>query len=315
MARLKVGVYDPGSATGPPLEGVLRSWPSAGAEFRALGRAPTAPPRAGATGADEWLDALVNGDVDLAICPLDAVRATLDDKVEVVGVPGRGDPRDALLGAAEASTDLASLPPGAAVAVPDLRAAGLLGAHRRDLAVVPAGELADDLAQVDAGGLDAVVTSLHRVAGTSYEKRTGQVFSLSEWVPAPGQGALAILAHRDRAVTLELGEHLVQRERLRAVRAELAAARQLGLPPGCGLGVVGLPFRRGLRLRGMVTGDAGRQVVRAETTFLGKGPTEAGVALAHALRRRGAELCGGPSAWPTDARERSSAPPTGPPRT
>lgn len=294
MARLKVGVYDPGSATGPPLEGVLRTWPSAGAEFHALGREPATPTeRPGGAGATAWLDALVTGDVDLAICPLHAVRRTLDDRVEIVGVPGRGDPRDVLLGSPGKPVALASLPAGASVAVPDHRAAGLLRAHRPELAVVPAGDLAADLARVDAGALDAVVTALHRVAGTSHEKRTGEVFSLGEWIPAPGQGALAVLARRERAAMLELGEHLVQPDRLRAVRAELAVARRMKLPPGCGLGVVGLPFPGGLRLRALVIGDEGRQAVRAEATAWGRPSSEVAATLAHALRRRGAELCGG----------------------
>ena len=295
MARLKVGVYDPGSATGPPLEGVLRTWPSAGAEFHALGRDPATPPEraTGGAGAKAWLDALVTGDVDLAICPLHAVRRPLDDRVEIVGVPGRGDPRDALLGSPDAPVDLASLPAGAAVAAPDHRAAGLLRARRPELAVVPSDDLAADLARVDAGALDAVVTSFHGVAGTSHERRAGEVFSLSEWIPAPGQGALAVLARRERAATLELGEHLVRPDRLRAVRAELAVARRLNLPPGCGLGVVGVPFSGGLRLRGMVIGDEGRRAVRAEATAWGRPSSEAAAALAHALRRRGAELCGG----------------------
>lgn len=285
MARLTIGVYGP--AKGTRLEGVLGD--DARADFRSLGSG--GPSEDFPSGTPEWLQVLVQGDVDLALCPLEAVRDTLDERIEIVGVPERGDFRDALLGAAgEPPPALDALPDGAAVAVADLRAAGLLRARRPDLRPVPATELASDLALLDDGRLAAVTTSLNRVAGTSDERRVGEVLSPEYWVPAPGQAALAILARRGEAGTIEAGGRLVNRHITRAVRAEVAVARALRLPADFGLGVAGLSFPGGLRLRGIVVSADGRRLVRAAVTATEDGTPNPAARLAEALRRRGAEL-------------------------
>lgn len=298
MPRLKIGVYGPAARKG--LEGVLRNGTQAGADFRSVGFGGSS--RNGPDGVPKWLQVLVQGDVDLALCPLEAVRETLDDRIEIVGVPERGDPRDVLLGRAGApTTSLAALPSGGAVAVADIRAAGLLTARRPDLRPVPAAELADDLARLDDSRLAAVVVSRNRIVGTSDERRVGEVLPPEEWVPAPGQAALAILARRGEAGTIEAGGRLVNREITGAVRAEVAAARALRLPRECGLGVAGIPFPGGLRLRGIVVSADGRRFVRAAVTAAGNSTQYAAVRLAAALRRRGAELDLGPVADTTSS--------------
>lgn len=291
MPRLKIGVYGPAARKG--LEGVLRGGARVGADVRSVGFGGSS--QAGSDGVPEWLQVLVQEDVDLALCPLEAVRETLDDRIAIVGVPERGDPRDVVLGraggrAGEHPPSLSALPPGGAVAVADVRAAGLLAARRPDLKPVPAGELADDLARLDDSRLAAVIVSRNRIAGTSDERRIGEVLSPEEWVPAPGQAALAILARRGEAGTIEVGGRLVNREITRAVRAEVAAARGLTLPRDRGLGVASLPFPGGVRLRGIVVSADGRRFVRAAVTATEGGAQDPGTLLAAALRQRGAEL-------------------------
>lgn len=287
MPRLKIGVYGPAARKG--LEGVLRGGIRVGADVRSVGFGGSS--RAGSDGVPEWLQVLVQEDVDLALCPLEAVRETLDDRIAIVGVPERGDPRDVVLGRAGAPPpSLSELPPEGAVAVADVRAAGLLAARRPDLKPVPAGELADDLARLDDSRLAAVIVSRNRIAGTSDERRVGEVLSPEEWVPAPGQAALAILARRGEAGTIEVGGRLVNREITRAVRAEVAVARGLTLPRDRGLGVASLPFPGGLRLRGIVVSTDGCRFVRATVTATEGGAHDPGELLAAALRQRGAEL-------------------------
>ena len=289
MPRLRIGVYGPAARRG--LEGVLRdeTRAGAGADFRPLGFGT--PSQSAPGGVPQWLEVLVQGDVDLALCPLEVVRETLDDRIEIVGVPERGDPRDVVLGRAGAPPlALAALPHGGAVAVADLRAAGLLTASRPDLTPAPASELADDLARLDDGRLAAVVVSRNRVVGTSDEPRIGEVLPPEVWVPAPGQAALAVLARRGEAGTIEAGGRLVNPEITRAVRAEVAVARALRLPRDSGLGVAGLPFPGGLRLRGIVVSADGRRIVRAAVTATENGARDPAERLAEALRRRGAEL-------------------------
>ena len=75
--------------------------------------------------------ALLAGDIDLAVHSAKDVPSELPDGLELVGAPRRGDPFDALVGAAA----LADLPEGARVGTASPRRAAQLRALREDLVV------------------------------------------------------------------------------------------------------------------------------------------------------------------------------------
>lgn len=292
MPRLRIRVYDQDPGTLPRIGGVLRTWARARLEIDG----PPASPGATADGqGDEgggWLESLAEGEVDLAICPVEAVRDTLDDRVVITGVPERGDPRDVLLGPLEGAMPLVRLPAGAGVATYSKRTTGLLRAHRPDLVAVAGTDLAADLALVDGGELAGLVTSYNRIAGTSDVRRLGEAFPVTAWIPAPGQAALAILTRRGEASAIEVAEHLVHTDSMRAVRAEIAAARMLPVEPGADLGVIARPFPGGMRLWGMVVGEDGRQVVRGDVSANGGPSEEPAAELCRVLSGRGAARVG-----------------------
>ena len=153
-------------------------------------------------------------------------------------------------------------------------------------------DLTADLSRVDEGDLAGVVTSYNRIAGTSDMGRIGESFPLTAWIPAPGHGALAILARRGEDAAWEVAEHLVHPDSMRAVRAELETARALELDAEAGLGVVARTFPGGMRLWGMVVGEDGRQVVRGEVSANGGPPEGPARELATLLQDRGAATVG-----------------------
>ena len=292
MARLKIGVYDPDPATGPRTLGVLEARSRARVELHG----PTTALRPGrgrrADDAMGWLESLADGEVDLALCPIEAVRDLLDDRVAIIGIPERGDPRDVLLGSASEPCALANLPVGACVAAYSGRTTGLLKAYRSDLEIVAGSDLSTDLAAVDRGDLKGLVTSYNRIAGTSEVRRIGEAFPLTAWIPAPGQGALAILTRRGEASAAEVAEHLVHPDSMRAVQAELATAQRLVVGSRASLGVAAKTFPGGMRLWGMVVGEDGRQVVRGEVSANGGPPEGPATELAALLSGRGAASVG-----------------------
>ena len=73
--------------------------------------------------------ALLDGEIDMAVHSAKDVPGELPDGLEIVAVPPRADPRDALCGAAS----LAELPTGAAVGTASLRRRAQLLALRPDL--------------------------------------------------------------------------------------------------------------------------------------------------------------------------------------
>jgi hydroxymethylbilane synthase len=158
---------------------------------------------AGDRGADDrdksrWVSelerALLAQEIDLAVHSAKDVPATLPDGLELVAVPPRADPRDALCGAGS----LAQLPAGARVGTSSLRRAAQLRALRADLHVVPLrGNVDTRLRKLGAGEVDALVLALAGLQRLGRAGESGGV--LDELVPAAGQGALALEARRDQA--------------------------------------------------------------------------------------------------------------------
>ena len=102
-------------------------------------------------------EALLAGDVDLAVHSAKDVPSELPEGLAIVGVPERADPRDALCGAGS----LDELPEGAAVGTASLRRRAALLALRPDLKVRELrGNVDTRLTRLAEGHFDAIVLAL-----------------------------------------------------------------------------------------------------------------------------------------------------------
>jgi hydroxymethylbilane synthase len=139
--------------------------------------------------------ALVAGEIDLAVHSAKDVPGELAEGTAIVAVPPREDPRDVLVGA----SSLAALPPGARVGTSALRRRAQVLAARADVDVVELrGNVDTRLRKLAAGEVDALVLAaagLRRLGrdDVAVAPLVGDVF-----VPAPGQGCLAVQARADR---------------------------------------------------------------------------------------------------------------------
>lgn len=136
----------------------------------------------------------------------------------------REDVRDVLLGAAT----IAALPSGAVVGTSAPRRAAQLLHARPDCRVVPIrGNVATRLAKLAAGEVDATFLAL---AGLNRlgEHGTGHPLDADEWLPAPGQAAIAIECRADDAEMLSLLGRIDHGPSRRAVLAERALLAALG---------------------------------------------------------------------------------------
>jgi hydroxymethylbilane synthase len=136
-------------------------------------------------------DALLAGEVDLAVHSLKDLPAGPAPGIVLAAVPPRDDPRDALV--ARDGAKLADLPVGARIGTGSPRRAAQLLALRADLRTVPIrGNAGTRLSQVTDGELDAVVLACAGLARIGYTSAITQIFEPDEMLPAPGQGALAV---------------------------------------------------------------------------------------------------------------------------
>src|SRR5580698_5624221 len=136
-------------------------------------------------------EALLGGEVDLAVHSLKDLPAGPAKNITLAAVPPRDDPRDALV--ARDGAKLADLPAGARIGTGSPRRAAQLLALRGDLQTVPIrGNANTRLRKVSDGELDGVVLAAAGLARIGHAAAITQVFELDEMLPAPGQGALAV---------------------------------------------------------------------------------------------------------------------------
>jgi hydroxymethylbilane synthase len=137
---------------------------------------------------------LLDGEADLAVHSAKDVPGELASGLAIVAVPPRADPRDALCGA----TSLEELGPGARVGTSSLRRSSQLRAVRDDLELMALrGNVDTRLRRLAAGELDALVLAVAGLQRLGRAGEAGCALDPDRFVPAPGQGALALEARGD----------------------------------------------------------------------------------------------------------------------
>ncbi|HZS60565.1 MAG TPA: hydroxymethylbilane synthase [Gemmatimonadaceae bacterium] len=213
--------------------------------------------------------ALADGRID---CAVHSFKDLPTDAKGVVAVLPRADPRDVVVGAA-----IADLPPGARVGTSSLRRRAQLLAVRRDLEVVELrGNVPTRLRKVAEGQVAAGILAAAGLVRLGETDRITTYLEPPTWLPAPGQGAIAIQVGEPNAVIASLNDPDTMRD-VTAERSMLAA-----LEGGCQVPIGGLVLN-GV-LYGLMAEINGSRVRRASEVVDPADPAAAGVALAARLR-------------------------------
>jgi hydroxymethylbilane synthase len=207
----------------------------------------------GAPGGDKsrWVAelerALLDGEIDVAVHSAKDVPGELAGGLVIAAVPERADPRDVLVTAdplpdgSAGDAALAGLAPGARVGTSSLRRQAQLRAAREDLEVVPMrGNVDTRLRKLADGEVDALVLAAAGLERLDRLDEAGAFLSCEVFVPAPGQGSLAVQARAgDAAVERAVAaiDHPASHDRLRAERAfSVAIGASCHTPIGAHLG-------------------------------------------------------------------------------
>jgi len=168
--------------------------------------------------------ALLDGEADLAVHSAKDVPSELADGLVLAGSPARADARDALCGA----PGLDRLAPGARVGTSSLRRSAQLRALRPDLDVVALrGNVDTRLRKLAEGEFAAIVIAR---AGLLRLDRAGEAevpLEPDRFVPAPGQGTLALEARADDAEVIARVRAIADPDTEACLAAERAAVRAL----------------------------------------------------------------------------------------
>ena len=231
-------------------------------------------------------EALLGGQVDLAVHSLKDLPTGPAAGVTLAAVPPRDDPRDALI--AREGAKLADLPPGARIGTGSPRRAAQLLGLRADLRCVPIrGNAGTRLGKVSEGELDAVVLAYAGLARIGHVGAITQVFEPEEMLPAPGQGALAVECREDDAELTALLQAVTDEASMAAVTAERSLLE--ALEAGCSAPIGA--FAGGsaqLRMQAAVMSPDGSRTLRAHGGAPAADAWQLGRDLAAELLRSGA---------------------------
>jgi hydroxymethylbilane synthase len=225
-------------------------------------------------------DAILRGEIDLAVHSMKDLPTELPPGLVVAAVPEREDPRDVLVSSAGKKLD--ELSSAAMIGTGSLRRRAQILYYRSDLSVVPIrGNIDTRLKKLDAGEVDALVMA---AAGL---KRIGRQDRIVEFIPericvnAVAQGALGLESRVEGRIREQLS-FLHHGATSMEVAAERAFLKRLG--GGCHVPVGARAMVAGddLKLIGVVANPDGTSLYRDEIA----GRAENGAHLGQALAER-----------------------------
>jgi len=233
----------------------------------------------------ELEQALLDGRIDIAVHSLKDMPTEVPLGLCLLAVTERLDPRDALV----AKSRLNEIPSGARIGTGSLRRAVQLMSYRPDLLARPIrGNIDTRLGRVSSGEVDGVIVAAAAMLRLDLKGKITEYLPLEHFLPAVGQGALAIearLGDKDIAGLISSVNHLPTWQCVTAERAFLHA-----MGGGCRAPVAALGTVSGnkLKLEGMVASISGRRVLRASGEGSATSAEEIGVGLAQRMRGMGA---------------------------
>ncbi|MBM4124693.1 MAG: hydroxymethylbilane synthase [Nitrospira sp.] len=233
-------------------------------------------------------EALLRQEVDLAVHSMKDVPTALPEGLEIICVPEREDPRDALI--SREGKRLSDLPQGARVGTSSLRRQAQLLHYRPDLSIrMLRGNLDTRLRKLRDGEYDAIVLAAAGLRRLGWGDEIAEYLSCEVSLPAIGQGALGIEGRHDDAFVKELLGALDHRPSRTAVVAERALLERL--EGGCQVPIAAHATVAGgtLTMDGLVAAVDGRRFLRERIEGPDADAKTLGVQLAERLLAKGGD--------------------------
>ena len=232
-------------------------------------------------------EAVKQGKVDFAVHSLKDVPSDLSDDLSVACIPKRASPNDVLV--TDNEQKLKDLAPGSVVGTSSLRRAVQLTKTRVDLTVRPIrGNVETRVKKVISGEYDAAVLAEAGLSRLGMKDVIVQRFSIRDFVPAPGQGAIAIVCRSDDAVLADMLQQIEDRHSRIAVLAERALIRKV--EGGCRfpIGAVAITNEDKITLYVSVFSADGKQSIHIKKSGKATKPEQLGSSVANMLVKQGA---------------------------
>jgi hydroxymethylbilane synthase len=223
----------------------------------------------------ELQSALLRGDADFAVHSAKDLSAKSHPDFVIAATPARAIAADVFVFPQKnaLAKRLADLPSGAIVGAGGPRRAALLRHfYPRLRAVAIRGNIKTRLAKLDGGACDGIILAAAGLHRLGLKNRIGEY--LPRFIPAPGQGALAVECLANRDDLRDAAKAINNRAAAMRLKTERAFAAAIGGDCQTPLGAFAVFDKGELRLRAMLADDSGARLIRV--CIRGADPGEVG---------------------------------------
>lgn len=206
---------------------------------------------------------MIADQVDCAVHSLKDIPFVLDAAFCIPAILQRANPSDAFVSNQYLQID--QLPANARIGTSSPRRQAQIRSLRPDLQVVDLrGNVNTRLLRLDQGRFDAIILASVGLQRLGLAARISQELDPQQWLPAPGQGAIAVECRRDHHWVVELLAQLDDPLTRGCVEAERAMSRLLGGDCHAAIAAYAMQQDAQLRLQGMVGHSGTGQTIYAQ---------------------------------------------------
>jgi hydroxymethylbilane synthase len=236
-------------------------------------------------------DAMLRGEIDLAVHSMKDVPTVLPDSLHLRCMPKREDPSDAFL--SKEANSFKELKQGGTVGTSSLRRQCQLMSVRPDIKIDQLrGNLDTRIRKMEEGQFDAIILAAAGIRRLGWGEKIKEYIDPEMCIPAIGQGAIGIECRVDDAFMNETLSVLQHQDTWDCVTAERALLKRLEggcqVPIAAHARILRENGKEKLVLVGLVGSVSGDRIIRDSIEAAVKDGEKAGVELAETLLSRGA---------------------------
>lgn len=195
--------------------------------------------------------ALKRDEADIAIHCLKDMPVKLSPEFELLAILEREDARDAFF--SNKYTSLAAMPSGSTIGTSSPRRVALLKRYYPDLVTkLVRGNIDSRLIKLDNGEYDGIILAVAGVKRLGLSHKVKEYLSVKDFIPAIGQGALAIEALNNQTRLQQMFLPFMHQDTFITTEAEREVGRYLNASCNVPLAVYGVIEQQNLILKAMI---------------------------------------------------------------
>ncbi|MEA3487458.1 MAG: hydroxymethylbilane synthase [Thermodesulfobacteriota bacterium] len=208
-------------------------------------------------------EALLRGDIDIAVHSMKDVPVDLPDGLMIGAIPEREDPRDVLI--SREGTKMEEFSKGARLGTGSLRRGMQIKSLMPDIEIVPVrGNIDTRIKKIITENLDGIIIAAAGMKRMGRGREISQYIPVEVMMPSVGQGVLGIELREDDEKAGKLISPLNHPDTVVEISAERAFLRRLG--GGCQVPIAGIARKHGdaLVIKGLVGSIDGKVMITDE---------------------------------------------------